>query len=148
MVTLQFSSKATLASWVIQRFTWSEFAHVDIVLPDGRLLGADSDGGVAIRDPEQFYKVARFQVDAPELVLDLAAEQLGKPYDWGAIAGIVTRRDWQQPDRWFCSELIAWAFESAGHPLLRSHGHHRITPRDLLLSPYLSPVPDALQPAT
>jgi uncharacterized protein YycO len=137
VITLQFSTGAGPASWLVRRFTWSPYSHVDLVLPDGRLLGARGDGGVAIREPELFLTVTRFTVDAPECVIDAALEQLGKPYDWSAIAGIVTRRNWQQPDRWFCSELVAWAFESAGRPLLRAQGTHRITPRDLLLSPYL-----------
>jgi hypothetical protein len=139
VITLQFSAQRLPASWLIRWFTWSPFSHVDLVLPDGRLLGARGSGGVAIRDPEPFYKVARFQVDAPDRVLDLAAEQIGKPYDWAAILGIAARGDWQDQGRWFCSELVAWAFQQAGRPLLRANHFHRITPRDLLLSPYLLP---------
>lgn len=148
MITLQFSTGTGPASWLVRRFTWSPYSHVDLVLPDGRLLGARGDGGVTIRAPEPFPTVTRFTVDAPESVIDTALQQLGKPYDWSAIAGLIARRNWQQPDRWFCSELVAWAFESTGHPLLRSAGHYRITPRDLLLSPYLAPVPAGIQPAT
>ena len=148
MITLQFIADHSPTSWLIRRFTWSPYSHVELVLPDGRLLGARGDGGVAIREPARAPVVARFAVEAPDSVIDTALQQLGRPYDWAAIAGIVTRRNWQQPDRWFCSELVAWAFDRAGHPLLRSQGHYLITPRDLLLSPYLSPIPEELQPAT
>lgn len=42
------------------------------------------------------------------------------------------RRRWQDNDAWFCSELVAWAFEAGGRSLFREHAW-RITPRDLYL---------------
>lgn len=139
---LQFSTQRTLGSWLIRKFTWSDYSHVDIVLPDGRLLGAMSDG-VAIREPYPCDRVARYKLDIPMISHDLAKifaeDQLGKDYDWPAIFGMIIRNNWQQPDRWFCSELVAWAFQQAGSPLINDQGH-RITPRDLLLSPFLIPV--------
>lgn len=137
MITLQFSTQQKPGSWLIRKFTWSDFSHVDFVLPDGQLLGARGDGGVQIRRPEPFHRAARFTVDAPCYVLDHAKSQIGKPYDWGAIMGFVVKHDWQDKNAWFCSELVAWSFQAAGVPLLRSRELYRITPRDLLLSPYL-----------
>ena len=141
MITVQFSRKRDPFSALIRWFTWSEFSHVDIVLPDGRLLGATALGGVQIRTPEKFEAVEQFTVEAPDDVVKIASLEVGKPYDWTGIFGIVGRRNWQDPDRWFCSELVAWAFQKAGCPLLRSPRSHRITPRDLLLSPHLSEAP-------
>ena len=140
MITLQFSTKRLPFAWLIRKATWARFSHVDFVLPDGRLLGARGFGGVTIREPGEYSRCQRFRVAAPVSVLDIAASQIGKPYDWGAIAGFATRRNWQDPQRWFCSELIAWAFQEAGFPLLRTMDSHKISPRDLLLSPYLTPV--------
>lgn len=137
MIQLQFSSQNKPGSWLIQKFTWSRFSHVDFVLPDGRLLGARGHGGVQIREPELFPTLARFDIDAPDSVLDHAMSQIGKPYDWPAILGFMAKRQWQDKNAWFCSELVAWSFQAAGVPLLRSRDLYRITPRDLLLSPYL-----------
>ena len=139
MITLQFSAQKKPGSWLIQKATWSPFSHVDFVLNNGKLLGARGVGGVQIRQAQHFDTVARFNIDAPETVLDLAKSQIGKPYDWAAIMGMVARHDWQDKNAWFCSELIAWCFQQAGFPLLRSQQLQRITPRDLLLSPYLTP---------
>lgn len=139
MITLQFSAKAAPASWLIRRFTWSDYSHVDFVLPNGCLLGASGSGGVAIRRTGRYSACDRFTVDAPASVLNIAASQVGKPYDWPAILGMVGRHNWQNEDAWFCSELVSWAFQQAGHPLLHAP-KHRITPRDLLLSPYLTPL--------
>lgn len=137
MITLQFSRSGKIGSRLIRWFTWSDWSHVDIVLPDGRLLGATGARGVAIRDYDQSVSHVRFTVDAPDVVIDLAMTQLGKKYDYAAIIGMPFRRDWQDGRKWFCSELVAWAFAEAGHPLLRMKRNGRVTPGDLLKSPFL-----------
>lgn len=126
--------------------TWSWASHVDFVLPDGKLFGALSvEGGGGVRfhelqSPSHYSRLERFEVDAPDSVLDFALSQTGKPYDWAGIFGILTRnRKWEDDDKWFCSELTAWAFQKAGVPLLIETSN-RITPRDLLISPLLKPV--------
>lgn len=141
MIQLQFSNKTGglhPGVWAIRLATWSWASHVDFVLPDGRLLGARPGGGVNLllhRDAD-YGRIERFSVntDHAGLIIAHARAQTGKPYDWLALIGHVVRRDWQRTDSWFCSELIAWAFEQAGDPLFRQKKHHRITPRDLLLS--------------
>lgn len=138
-ITLQFVTEPDWMSRAIRWFTWSDFSHVDFVLPSGRLLGAHVSSGVQIREPgyAAFTRVERRVVrDASPIVLDWACRQLGKPYDMAAIFGLVTRRPWRQPDRWFCSELVARAFEVGGRPVLLGDAW-RISPRDLMLSPLL-----------
>jgi uncharacterized protein YycO len=77
----------------------------------------------------------------PSLQVGQALTQAGKPYDFYAIGGIAFDRNWRDSHRWFCSELIAAAFEAAGSPLLNPSANvWRITPRDLLLSMNLAAV--------
>jgi hypothetical protein len=52
--------------------------------------------------------------------------QLGKPYDIEAIIAFIARRDWQQTDSWFCSELQAAALVNCGW--FRRTAGHRIQP--------------------
>lgn len=68
----------------------------------------------------------------PQDVADVAAarSQIGKPYDWPGVLGIGFRRNWQESDAWFCSELVAWAFGVSGSPLFRTE-HWRITPQTI-----------------
>ncbi|WP_111496142.1 C40 family peptidase [Marinobacter bohaiensis] len=139
MITLQFSTTKGIGSQVIRWATWSPYSHVDLVLADGRLLGATARYGVSIRNPEPTLACAQFQVPGSVEAIEAARSQIGRPYDWAGILGWGFRRNWQEQDAWFCSELIAWAFEQAGCPLLRGDRSHRITPRDLLLSPMLVP---------
>ncbi len=64
--------------------------------------------------------------------------QLGKPYDFEAIAAFALDREWRNPRSWFRPELAAAAPQAAGwfaHPLAKAT--KSITPSDLL------PVPSA-----
>lgn len=143
-IRLRFCSYRGWHSRLVEWFTWSDYSHVDLVLPSGNLLGA-LPGGVAVRAPDQPVRQALFEVQACDEVLALAVGQIGKPYDWAGVFGIALRHKlgvWREDDSWWCSELIAWCFERAGFPLLRGDDFSSITPRDLLLSPHLRPVHD------
>lgn len=69
-------------------------------------------------------------------VLAAARSQIGKRYDWSGIAGLGINRDWQEAEAWFCSELIAWSFDSAGQPLIRRDSVHAVTPQNLWVLPH------------
>lgn len=146
MVTLRFSGGRGIEATLVKAATWSWCSHVDFVLPDGRLLGAVPGRGVCIREVEfddvrvELYGVERPRLVYHEMALQFAHTQVGRPYDWAGVLGWGMRRDWQEADSWFCSELVAWSFEKAGFPLLRANEVWRITPRDLLMSPFLIPI--------
>lgn len=142
MITLQFSTTNHLSSKAIRFFTWSWASHVEFVLPDNKFLGAlATHNGVVEHDLIEYTRIERYTVDAPESIIDIARTQIGRPYDWGGVMNFIPRqRIWTEDDKWFCSELVAWAFEQGGYPLLRADGAYRITPRDILLSPLLKPI--------
>lgn len=78
---------------------------------------------------------ARAFVDLPcryrAAAVAAARSQEGKGYDLTASFGIPLRRDWQEPDKWFCSELVAWSFAQGGSPLFRPDAVHRVAPQHL-----------------
>jgi uncharacterized protein YycO len=105
------------------------------------MLGAHLDGGVEIR-PAGYDKatlVRELIVDLPTmsgmdvLWLSFLHNQVGKPYDITAIAGLALDRDWREDDSWFCSELVAAALEYSGYMPTLSSANNHISPRDLLL---------------
>lgn len=116
---------------------WSPWSHCAIV--DGsEVIEAAVGAGVRARpladllaDSSRHDTVTFTARDAPAVVA-AARSQIGKPYDYAGVLGIGIRRRWQDDDAWFCSELVAWAFEQGGAPLFRTQ-HWRITPRDLYL---------------
>jgi uncharacterized protein YycO len=139
-IRIRFVTEDSLVSALIRQHTWCEYSHVEFLLDDGTTLGAHASGGVRIRpaDYDKFTKIAVFEVrmtvEQKFQIMSFAQAQLGKAYDCEAIAGIVLHRDWRASDKWFCSELVAAAFEQALPLLNVQESVNRIVPRDLLLS--------------
>ncbi len=147
-LTYQFATEDSIASAIIRWYTWSPFSHVDLVLPDGSLLGARLKGGVQIRQPgyAKFTKTARYCVEVEEdqanMLYNIARLQVGKPYNTRAILAFAFE---DYPDAggasWDCSELQIWLLFKIGIKALNLNPEHvnRITPRDLLMSPCMEP---------
>lgn len=97
-------------------------------------------GGVKWRSREELGADKYFFFSAPKTdeAFQWALTQEGKKYDFAAVTGLAFTRDWREEDRFFCSELVALAFEKAGAPLLNpGMDVYLLTPRDILLSPYI-----------
>jgi hypothetical protein len=154
------TSENTLANWasaVIRRMCHSPFSHVDLLLPDGNLLGASDQGplgaflhgnpqGVAIRPPNyQRFGMRRdmiIETDKADAIIAAAKSQLGKPFDPSALWGFLSdgppqERDWRNVLAWFCAELGVWGCEEGElwMPLLKRLpvAKNRISPADLLM---------------
>lgn len=142
-ITLRFVGGTSLVSDTIKRFEYGFWAsHVEAVMPDGGVISADMDKGVA-----QFqidYNAGTFDreiyvtIETAQSIVDkfyaFIHSQLGKPYDTEAVLGIGLGRDWRNDGSWFCSELDAAGLCEAG--LFPSHladDLNHVTPRDLLL---------------
>jgi hypothetical protein len=142
-IKLRFVHGNGLEAAAILADTGGLYSHVECVLPDGRFLGAHSDGGVQAR-PNNYDAgtVAR------ELFLDLAADDpgmaarfyyaaenhVGEPYDFDAIAGFVSHMDLHAKGKVICSALMTLCLRDCGWfatPLTALA--HEISPRDLLL---------------
>lgn len=141
----QFSTANDLSGLLIRYGTRSEWSHVDAVLPDGTLLGARIEGGVQIRQPgyAKFTDTMLVAIETPHAarIYDVLLTQVGKSYDWRAIAAFAFgNRDWRDDDSWFCSELQVWAVEQAGFfDRALNIQTDRLSPRDqlLLFSPWI-----------
>ena len=142
---IRFITEPDWISTAIRDVTNSQWSHTEIMLPDGRYLGAHSDGGVQIRPanycvPTRERRYSIYVAD-PQLdkILLFAKSQLGKPYDYADIAGLLTHLDWHDKGRWICSELVAAAAEAGGLYLINAEPKFvsRVTPEMLHLSPLL-----------
>ncbi|MCU1718681.1 YiiX/YebB-like N1pC/P60 family cysteine hydrolase [Pseudomonas sp. 5P_3.1_Bac2] len=144
-VRLLFSTSRYPFSLLIRASTWSRWSHVALVDAD-RVIEATALAGVrettlahAIARASDYCLVDLPAADAPA-VIAAARSQLGKPYDWSAIAGLGLHRDWQDDDAWFCSELVAWAAHQGGARWLRPEALRRATPQHLwMLAPTGAP---------
>lgn len=80
------------------------------------------------------YAIVEMPCRDAQAIIDTARSQLGKKYDWTGLVGIaIHSRNWQEEDSWWCSELIAWAFDKGGNPLFTPEARIRITPQHLFM---------------
>lgn len=130
-------------------WTWGRWSHVEIDNGTG-WLGARINGGVQVRSYNYCTPVAEeirtlsVTADQNQMFFQFARGEIGKPYDWLAIVGIILRLPLaRSPYRWFCSEYVQACCVAAGVPALDSRSTYRVTPRDIGLSPILQPLKGA-----
>lgn len=132
------------ASIIIRYGTHFEYSHAGFFNDeDNSYLSAQLTGGVKIRytPEEKFTKRVLYTAPGITQAYECAKKQIGQKYDWRAILGIASDHDWHEKEDWFCSELVAYAFEEVGNPLLNPNTVvWRITPRDLTLSPLVTKI--------
>jgi uncharacterized protein YycO len=110
--------------------------HVEFLV-DGKAIGAHSDGGVQIREIDACPVDYRFSASCTDeqyqKAIDFLHGQIGKPYDFLDIVGIMANRDWHNPERWICSELWAATMEAAGIMGRLPTALQLVTPQDALV---------------
>lgn len=132
-----FGRRPAVGSWLIRFFTWSDWSHCGIVLSDGGVLHATWPEGVHITGLEEWKrKYPHNETVSVDLRCDLSAEawarkQLGKPYDLSGLFAFGFHRDWQQDDKWFCSECVGSSLANGG--LDFSVPSSRLTPGGLYM---------------
>lgn len=136
-LNLIFSRSHAPVSLAIQALTFSRWSHVGIL--NGSSVIEATSPKVREVSLDKFMadksalEVAKIYCGEPATAIRAAQSQIGRPYDWSALWGILSGRDWQAPDKWFCSELVAWSLAQAGSPIVRLEGQSRVTPGDLWL---------------
>ncbi len=130
--TIRFSYQEKIGSTSIKALTWSKWSHVELVVGD-MTFGARMSGGVKWRPVEKlpFHQYLDIIVEVPGEFFSIMESQKGKDYDFTALLGWLVRRNWQDPEKWFCSELVAWALQEAGVICVRNI--NRVSPRELCL---------------
>jgi uncharacterized protein YycO len=138
-ITVRFLRDHSIGSRFIQWQTWGKWSHIDVATPGG-WIGALFRGGVQVRPlntvgVDQLMCTVEVTDAQGAAIIAFLVAQIGKPYDWRSLLGFLVRRDWREPDSWFCSELVVAAFEAGGVKLLRTDDVERISPSTLALSP-------------
>lgn len=119
-LTWQFSTGDSTISKAIRWKTDSEISHVDVVTPEGRLLGAHINDGVLVRELDYMAFDLRIRVTVPvgdeqfEKFWASVNSKIGEKYDKAGIAGIALGDNLAGPGTVFCSELQAQGIKDAG----------------------------------
>ncbi|WP_028449692.1 hypothetical protein [Chitinibacter tainanensis] len=138
-MALIFSRNNGLHSRIVRLFTRSEWSHVEVLLINSELIiGAEPGEGVIVndldREPPGSTVAVGVVIDRlvpnPERATDFLIAQIGKKYDWtGLIGWLFKGRNWQEPNKWFCSELVAAMLIAGGHEMKVKTGS--VSPQDL-----------------
>lgn len=97
----------------VTRSKWSHVAYIDQV--SGYLIEAAGGIGVIVSTYEDFCKkypdtkIAEIPTYNANIFRSRMIDTIGSDYDFNAILGILLRRDWDEADKWTCSEAIAHA---------------------------------------
>ncbi len=132
---LFFCTNDLPAAVAIRVFTWSDWSHVGIIDGDEIIEAVWPRVRVSkleeAKNKYESWVIAEVKTRNDAEIIKAARSQVGKPYDIGAIFGFVARRNWEKTDKWFCSELVAWAFSQANEPLFRPGTFSRVTPQHI-----------------
>lgn len=124
--------------------TRGDFAHCGWLARDGNFYEAHGAHGVTRSASPwahnlggaAFYEVRGMSETAHEAVTDFCRSLVGRGYDWLGAVRFLSGVNRNNPARWFCSELVAEACETAGCRLLNT-ASWRISPVTLSWSPKL-----------
>lgn len=136
---LTFSGSLMPGAVVIEVATWGRWAHVWAETEHGLVIDATASQGVTERPmpelPRPHWEERFDLMHLPALMRQVLADslraQIGTPYDWQWIWAYPLRRNWQDPDAWVCSELIAKPLQDLGLVRFRDD-LRRVTPLLLL----------------
>jgi len=143
-----------IASALIRWQTWSKYSHVAVFLEDGTII--ESEPGIGVRQLKiPAEGIADFcakrggclalspAIDARQHadIIRFLRLQIGKPYDWRGVFRFVIPFIKHDPldsmihqNHWFCSDVIAAAFEFAGCPLLFRIPYYKVSPEKITYS--------------
>ena len=128
-----------IGSRIIRAVTWSKWSHAAIIDGDEVIEAVWPRVRVSkLTDVTTNYSrwiIIEIPVKDDAATISAARSQVGKPYDLLGVIGLGLRRNWQDEDSWWCSELVSWAAKQGGTNLFRPGVLSRITPEHLWMLP-------------
>lgn len=113
---------------LIKWFTFGGYSHVSLVFVGSAMGNLEIDAlqgkGVScrvdgqIKNPRDLFEVSA-DADRVQSIYATAQTLCGRKYDWRGIYGFLRRKKRENPNKWFCSELVAHCLKENGIELLR-----------------------------
>lgn len=138
-----FTTSKLPLSPLIKLVTWSKYSHIAIIINDKWVMHSDFNG-VHIEPLEDLlgrsktYMIAEYECIDSQAMIDEGIKLLGRPYDYGALIGILIRRiELQDDSKYVCSEFPAALAEFTNQSFFCTDYLHRITPQHWLMLPHI-----------
>lgn len=141
-------------SWISKAIQWQTFgpySHAGWWCSDGTVVEAWHKGGVSHNDSPATLHEPGTEIDvfgirgASEeqlfMIEQFMKDEIGKKYDFAPVLrGFPLRLNRDNPNKWFCSELVFSKVRKAGIDLLREVPAFKVHPTLLSYSPLIEPV--------
>jgi hypothetical protein len=119
-----FHNHTSLASRLIQWWTFSRWSHAEIVIVGANggtvSYGAHTDGGVRRefnKDYGTHWSMCLLDNIDTRRLHEFCSMEIGAPYDWyGLVCAQIFGASRESPDKYFCSEFVAAALADQGYP--------------------------------
>lgn len=114
-ITVVFASNNQPASIIIKLFTLSHWSHVAILDDDGFIYDSTLLSGVRRIHFDEWkthytnLDFTIFPVKNRQKVFEWLSTQVGKRYDALGIFSFILRKNYEDKNKWFCSEIVAHA---------------------------------------
>lgn len=141
---LLFFRGKSFVSRGIKFMTWGEYSHVGVLTDEGTIIEAWHKGGVLENNLGNLPHTPGTMVDVFDVTIPInmrkfingLREEVGKGYDFSGIWGFIGRNKSENPDKWFCSELVFAKLARAGCLALKCPAR-KVDPTLLSYSPHL-----------
>lgn len=142
-VKIRFTSKLHFGSQILAILAQSERFNHCMMFDEGRVWEAVCWHGVRNVEQEvsmhgvKIYQDMELVVPNIEAMREFLRSVEGDGYDWAGAIGIPFLRsdNWQDPGRWWCSELLIAALHAGGLDIIAFSELERGTPNDLFQYP-------------
>ena len=114
-ITVVFASNNQPASIIIKLFTLSHWSHVAILDDEGYIYDSTLLSGVRRIHFDEWkthytnLDFTIFPVKNRQKVFEWLSTQVGKRYDALGIFSFILRKNYEDKNKWFCSEIVAHA---------------------------------------
>lgn len=141
LVKICFQTNNLPLSLLIRGIGNCQWSHVGLNV-NGTVYESRCFSGVIKTAPHKFMERGKYA----EVVIDLDSDsvdrlfewcesQVGKKYDWAGVFSFPFRADWENEEKWYCSEFVAAAFRAIDKPVTRD-GLTGVSVRDLWVQRY------------
>ena len=143
MIRIALYRGTSIISRLIQWQTRSVYSHAAALLDDDSVIEAWHCGGVShvptlqsnhTPDTPVDIFIVRSTLGQQEIYERFLKRQVGEKYDFQAVFRFLSRVPASKNNKWFCSELVAAALNSAGLPPLARIYPAEVSPKLLSLS--------------
>jgi len=133
-----------LLSALIRWQTRGKYSHAAIQMRDGRIVESWPGVGVRAKTITDWEGIDRFDIPTMDdtqwdHAIAFMLSRVGKKYDMWAIIRFISRKNMPKNNRWFCSEIVFSALQSAGVELLQRIESWAVSPWMLGISPLITP---------